>query len=301
MLRLKAMLRCPLCQSQGINLFNKYPNRILFNCLNCNIIFVWPLPGQKYIKDIYKTRKYYQNNKDKIIGYRNYNNHRKILTSYYFKKLNEIDNYKIGKKGKVLDVGCAYGFFLQAAKKWGWQVTGVDISPYAIKMLKKNKIKGIVGDLRKIKFPQNSFDLVTTFHTLEHANDPVSLLKEIKRILKPGGMILVGVPDQKCLLARLLGKKWHGWQHEPHLFWFDKKSLYLLLNSLGFIRISIKIDNHPRGSLFDIFDTLKERYPSSFTKLIYRLINYLPSNSKIWLKSVSQPAFGDIIVFCTKK
>ena len=235
------------------------------------------MPSTERISNLYQEE-YYQLKKSKnVLGYRSYEKQKDILLPYFNKRLRQIDKLRDEKKGKLLDIGCAEGFFLEIAKKDGWEVFGIDISEYAIKALKKKGIKGHLGNLKNAKFRNNTFDAVTIFQTIEHDSNPVSLLKEIHRILKPGGMILLTTPGQKGLLINLLGKKWHGWQVEGHLLWFNKKNLELGLKKAGFIEQRVYWGDRPFSSLLDTFEAIYYRYPNFITEYFNKVIKKFPA------------------------
>ncbi len=215
-----------------------------------------------------------------ILGYMDYEEQKKYFAPYFGKRLEQIDKLQRGKKGKLLDIGCAFGHFLEIAKNGGWDVVGLDISSYAVKKIAKKGIKAIASELSKAKFSSGYFDVVTIFQTIEHDPDPVSLLGEIYRVLKPGGKLLLTTPDQKGVLPKFLGRKWHGWNVEAHLYWFDKKSLKFVLKKTGFKKIKIEKDIPIWSSLVDISEALKVRYPGAVTKFIFDLVNLLPD----WIK-----------------
>lgn len=130
------------------------------------------------------------------------------------------------KTGKLLDLGCAFGFFLTKAEKIGFETYGIDISKLAIKKADKNcKAKLYQLDISKEKLPftSNFFDVVTMFDTLEHLENYIFTLKEDYRVLKKGGILLIQVPT---------GTRWVT--DPTHLNYFTTQSLKKILERLGF-------------------------------------------------------------------
>jgi len=273
--------RCPICHSRQKELFFKTPQRSLYTCLRCQLIYVLPWPKKSTIQQLYQDE-YFQLGKDKkkILGYRDYKKQERFLIPYFRKKLGLIDKLMGGKKGKLLDIGCALGHFLELAKKESWEVTGLDISDYSIREVRKKGIMAVKGPLVQARLKSSSFGVVTLFQTLEHDYDPLGLLDEIKRILKPGGLLVLTVPDQKNILARILGKKWHGWQTEGHLIWFDSQNLEFALKKAGFSKIKVEKDLPIWGSLEDSFEALNMHYTNRVTKGIFVMIDWLPKKIK---------------------
>lgn len=270
---------CPVCKLKRSSLFLKTSRRILRHCV-CGAIYVWPQPKKNAIKKLYQNGYFHLGKRKKILGYRDYEEQKKYLLPYYQKKLEQIDKLREGRKGKLLDIGCAFGYFLGIAKNKGWRVVGLDISELAIKKTKRQRIKAVAVELSKAKFSSNGFDVITIFQTVEHDPDPIGLLAEIYRILKPGGILLLTTPGQRGILVSLLGKKWHGWQVKSHLFWFNQGNLKLALQKAGFAKIEVTNDKRSLNSLINIAKVTCLRYPNKGTKILFEIVNRLPGGIK---------------------
>ncbi|GAB6145784.1 hypothetical protein JCM12294_32230 [Desulfocicer niacini] len=118
--------------------------------------------------------------------------HKKIFEEKFNEFLNHLN------PGKILDIGCATGTFLNVAKIRGWEVTGIDVSEWACNYLKQNGFQNIFcTDIENVDFKDDYFDVININHTLEHVLDPIKTLKCINRVLKPGGLLLIEVPNEK--------------------------------------------------------------------------------------------------------
>ena len=145
-----------------------------------------------------------------------------------------------------LEIGCGEGFVLIDALARGWKVQGVDIQDLRIDRAKNDNISFIKGDLLEINFPENSYDSIYIDSALEHVPSPMLYLKEVKRILRPGGVVYIGVPNEDCLInvAKMLfykTKKNHAvsvnlrpFVSPYHINGFTKKSLKEALYKVGF-------------------------------------------------------------------
>ena len=143
------------------------------------------------------------------------------------------------KKGRILDVGCAAGFFLKAAKERGWQADGVEPNKWLVQY--GNEEFGLrmkATTLKGAKFPSNSFDVVTMWDVLEHTTDPMGELKEARRVLKKGGYLLVNIPDSDSTFARVFGTRW-WFVLSVHLYYFTSRTLRAMLEKGGF-RVALK-------------------------------------------------------------
>lgn len=142
---------------------------------------------------------------------------------------------------QLLDVGCATGLFLNAMRQYGWQVTGVELSPYASEYARRTfGLDIITGALETAHFPDNIFDVVTLWDVLEHVIDPKMTLVEIGRILKPGGLLALSLPNPLAFEAYLFGSSWVGWDRPRHLHLFTPTVLKNYLQDTDFHLESIE-------------------------------------------------------------
>ncbi len=115
------------------------------------------------------------------------------------------------KPGRLLDVGCGDGVFLDRMRKEGWAVDGVDFDEHAIENAKlKYGLKLWHGDLHSAHFQADSFDAITLSHVIEHVTNPGELMVELKRILKPGGRVVLTTPNSAGLGHRKFQSYWWG-------------------------------------------------------------------------------------------
>jgi SAM-dependent methyltransferase len=140
-----------------------------------------------------------------------------------------------GKVGNLLDVGCATGIFLDGMRRLGWQVAGVEPSASAVAYARSRFGLDIFeGRLEDAGYPDASFDVVTLWDVLEHVHEPRVVLAEIGRILRPGGLLVLSLPNPDSLEARLLGTHWLGWDLPRHLNLFRPMFLQKHLAQAGF-------------------------------------------------------------------
>ena len=143
--------------------------------------------------------------------------------------------------GRILDVGCGPGKLLRVLRDWGWDVQGVDFSPIPVECATlKYGLKVRLGDLLQAGLEDNYFDVVMFNHCLEHVYQPVETLREAYRILKPGGLLLIAIPNAGSFESRLFGKWWVQWDVPRHLFHFTKQTMGRLLSMTGFHLTKIK-------------------------------------------------------------
>jgi len=172
---------------------------------------------------------------------------------------------KYVRKGRVLDIGTAGGSFLAVAKRQGWQVEGIEPNRWLCKWaLEHYSIPVRPGVLEDYRFPSNSFDMVTLWDVLEHTGDPGSVLTECQRILKPGGLLVLNVPDIDSLMHKAMGRRWFFYL-SVHLYYFSKRTVRLILRKNGLTPILLK--PHIQSLEFGYLLLRMEAYSKLLSKL----------------------------------
>lgn len=152
------------------------------------------------------------------------------------------------ERGRILDVGCGAGFFLRALDPSCWERFGVEPGERAYQMAaaKLGRDRIFFGKLTDAGLDDSFFDVVTFWSTLEHMNDPLSNLIEARRILKPGGTLIVQVPNAASYQVRLFGGHWFAFDVPRHRYHFTPPALRRALSQAGFeiYRMSFFSENH---------------------------------------------------------
>jgi len=144
---------------------------------------------------------------------------------------------KSKRKGRLLDVGCGFGFFLSEMESRGWEVMGVEISQKAMDYAREVLgVTAYTGPLEKIGFPENHFDAVTAFYVIEHLPDSMAFLKESYRVLKPGGVLLLRYPHTTPIknFLHLFGIENRLYDLPAHLSDFSPETIQRFLERAGF-------------------------------------------------------------------
>jgi len=138
------------------------------------------------------------------------------------------------KPSRVLDVGCGSGVLLARMQALGWQVEGVELDPHGVKAARALGVSVRQGTLEEQGFPQNHFDAVHSAHVIEHVYDPVGLLRECHRILKPGGTLIILTPNLESSGHRVFGSAWLNLDPPRHLVLFSQATLRQAAEQAGF-------------------------------------------------------------------
>lgn len=154
--------------------------------------------------------------------------------------------------GRILDVGCGNGAFLHKMQAAGMDAHGVEFSPEGCKEAQRLGLKVTCGTLEAQHYPSTYFDVITLNHVFEHVPDPLRTLRELKRILKPDGDIIIAVPNARSLAWRLFGRYWAQLDVPRHLSIHSPKTMRLAARKAGLKVDGIRYISFPfqfQGSL----------------------------------------------------
>jgi SAM-dependent methyltransferase len=216
---------CPTCTSpRSIDAFEKagYTYR---RCADCRCLFV---AGDLNASAVYShyNESYYESDaapSEDRQGYPSYRGARDSFDKSFSTRVDIVRRYVSG--GSLLEAGAAYGFFLKAAEPY-FEVNGIEVSPYAADVARRETGVPVVhGSVEQIDFPDRRFDVVVMWDVIEHLMRPLDALREIRRVLKPGGYLFVSTDDASHWLPRRLGLRWWGLAPPLHLCHFSKEAL----------------------------------------------------------------------------
>lgn len=220
---------CPFCGSNENSRIIAVKKWTIVKCQNCNLVFT-RLPARYNVGKF--NRSYYSD--DYLF---NYEDRKDKFEKRFLRRLKEIEIFKRG--GNLLDVGCSTGLFLRTVGKHSkhkWILFGIDINKNSIQFAKtKVPAEFVCSSLHKKCFKNNLFDCVTCFDVLEHDVDIEGNLKEIHRILKPGGLLVIQLPNYRSVMAFLCGKNWDWWSVPDHVLHFSPPILSKILADNGFV------------------------------------------------------------------
>jgi 2-polyprenyl-3-methyl-5-hydroxy-6-metoxy-1,4-benzoquinol methylase len=195
-------------------------------CSICNLIYLDPRPdkslGLEYFEKAYSNAEGFE-------SHSYYRNHEQIFARNN-ERFSGIKDLPVPNK-KLLDFGAGQGHFVKTALDHGWQATGTELSPAAIKAAKDNLNVTLIDSLQNLE--SNDFSVITLWDVIEHLEDPKATLLELSKYLHPKGYFIIETSNIDSLDYLVLKKKWSYW-HVDHLFYFSKRSLISLLEKIGF-------------------------------------------------------------------
>jgi SAM-dependent methyltransferase len=136
--------------------------------------------------------------------------------------------------GRLLEVGCGSGATLESMNELGWQAEGIDFDPAAVEKARRKGLTVHLGTLTEKKLPGNTFDAIAARHFIEHVPDPIETLRECRRLLKPGGLLVLITPNARSWGHRLFLADWRGLEPPRHLHIFTRSSLTTACALAGF-------------------------------------------------------------------
>jgi SAM-dependent methyltransferase len=230
---------CDLCgRSEGTVLFvgrdyrfGRTEQYTFVRCESCGLIRLNPRPSMSALQELYELEYPIEMETSPERGIRK----SELLRSLWHRLTgNYTDRVITRVRGRVLDVGCGYGKYLLPLKKKGCEVYGVEVNPKCVDFCRKAGLTVFRGTLEEANFPDAFVDFVILSQVLEHVPSPKRTLKEIHRVLKPSGRVLIYCPNGKGYLRDLFGMYWHGWHIPFHLYVFTAPTLTQLANEAGF-------------------------------------------------------------------
>lgn len=162
----------------------------------------------------------------------------------------------------VLDVGCGNGETLEALVRRGYDAQGFEVDEVAARVgIARGLRVALARDLAGAAFPAGAFDTILLNHVLEHTHDPRSLLREIRRLLRPGGTLFLAVPNASCAQARIFGGAWVAHEVPRHRQFFSHRSLMRIAQDEGFrcLRFCPRAYQSPRVFLTNVSSLLRHR------------------------------------------
>jgi 2-polyprenyl-3-methyl-5-hydroxy-6-metoxy-1,4-benzoquinol methylase len=302
--------RCYFCNRAGVKLYDGLRDRLfgapgtwnILNCRNCGLIWLDPQPISNEIWKLYGTYFTHQavpSGSSPRLSSLRANLGRAVLSECYgYRRNNEdvtvsvlwknvcrlswvkdifgfpIMGLKDSWKGRLLDVGCGNGVFLARMKSLGWEAVGVELDEKAANVAKTElDLDVFIGTLEAAGFADESFDVITLNHVIEHVGDPIELLCQCRKLLRKGGRVVVTTPNADSLGHKIFQENWRGLEVPRHLMVFSLRTLVQLASeaglSIGALRTSARAAHalYLESRLLGVGRWTNDAWPRSGTRL----------------------------------
>ena len=329
---------CPVCSSHDISLkldhlvdWQSHPPSgfwVMNICVDCGSGYLAVRPTAEYIHEAYKNYYTHTNKKDKTINSSLRRVQKKLYSEYCsfaHKKYNFYNwlvyfvarlIYPVGlyfdaksrhiakfrNKGRLLDVGCGNGEFLQLARLYGWAVSGVDFDLEAVSTARANGLDIKHGGIDVIN-KKERYDFISLSHVIEHVYDPVGFLKQCASLLSDGGVLWLETPNIESFGLRVYESNWRGLEPPRHLILFNKNSLINALHSVGLTNVKQKC--HCLSGVYDALQSEMLLEKSNLTSSIaYKIFRPIKAVVRVFfveaLQQISRSKREYLTVIATK-
>ncbi|MCC6548080.1 class I SAM-dependent methyltransferase [Candidatus Sumerlaeota bacterium] len=235
----------------------------LVQCEQCKVYALHPAPSDAVLARYY-LNEYYGKSRRKFVG-----PIAKAVDVFQGGRAHWVDghlrqwhrgSFKRGRQPRLLDVGCGNGGFLMQMRDRGYDVEGTEWTAESARRIPSGaRVPIHVGDLLTLDLPEHSFDAITLWHVFEHLRKPDETLEKIYRLLKPGGLLFLAMPNHESWQATRFGTNWFHLDPPRHLHGFGVKSLLVLLTikRLQWLRVStFSLEQNPYGFLQSLLNSL---------------------------------------------
>ena len=229
-------LACLLCGGRSREVMHGRAPYQIVRCRECSLVFTLPRLAPDELRAMYQTD-YWKSEAAKDFGYTDYLADEPLYVRTFRMRGRWIARQR-PPPGRLLDVGCAAGFALTAMRELGYDVHGVELSQpmadVARQRIGADRIHcGVLEDVERERLFGGRFDVITMFDVVEHVEDPIALLACARRLLAPGGVLVIETQDVSSLFAKLLGIRWQHYKFQEHLYHFDPRTVRVLLGKAG--------------------------------------------------------------------
>lgn len=213
--------RCPMCADRRIRSLRGFERQHLFQCTECTLVFDRRRTSDQELYDHY--RRY---------SYGTLKPCPAATTESFHRLLSTFERFR--RSGRILDIGCGQGDFLDAARQRGWDEQGSEYSEAAVALCRRRGLKVAHGDFVLADFGDQDFDVITAFEVIEHVNDPGTLIAHVRRLLRPGGLLYITTPNFDSVLRHLERSDFRILCFPEHLCFYTRRSLRHLAQVHGF-------------------------------------------------------------------
>lgn len=229
---------CPVCHAREFRPFQQVGPHPVVKCTGCGLALTNPQPSNAELGEIYGPD-YVLADESDVAGAAMVLRSKRATADHYLDLLTEAG---VAARGTLLEIGCGAGNFLVRAADRGFDVTGLEYSPYAAERARKNlngRGRVLVGEISSLADQANAYDVCVLCDVIEHVRHPDEFVRDILRLLRPGGTLLVVTPSLDSWSARFLGPRWMEFKAE-HLYYFTRGTIVRQLADAGYTSVTLR-------------------------------------------------------------
>ena len=249
-----ALPRCASCGDDRSAVRYDFGSQKIRRCEACGLLYIHPLPSEEETRAVY-GESYFQNDQfmrgtnAALFGYADYVAERFNKQPQYAAIAREIATLlppAPGRRPRLLEVGCGFGYFLDVAFEENFEVSGLEFNPHAVERLRRKYAFPIAcGALETAALPPASVDAAVLFDVIEHLRDPFTSLDRLRDAVAPGGVLVLSTVDAESWTSRLLGKRLEDFRRtREHLYFFGRRTMRAVLAKHGFEVLAIRSIGH---------------------------------------------------------
>lgn len=256
----------PLCIICNTNAGKNYLYPGILKCPSCGLVFADTHLSERELKQLYQ-REYFFGDE-----YLNYLEDKPTIQKNFTARIRTLKTF--APSGNLFEIGCAYGFFLELARKH-WTAEGCDISTEGCAYAQRNDINATCGEFLELPVQENYYDAVTLWDTIEHLARPDLYIEKAARLLKTNGIICATTGDIGSLMARARKEHWRLLHPPTHLFYFDQQTITRLFAKNGLEVIHFERCGYYRSVQQMLYSLLALNSESAFRKKTYNALKPL--------------------------
>jgi SAM-dependent methyltransferase len=228
---------CPICKSSDMSVLHTFEPFKVVSCRSCGLIYLNPRMKESAMMKVYQENEYFSDSGDSGYQYVNYASQEESMRMTFRRFLNELKKNGIAS-GRLLELGCGYGYFLDEAKHFFSFLAGTELSQEAGESARKISGADVyIGDVSSLPNELCGFDLIVSINVIEHIYSPAEFILSLKKRLKEGGRIIIATPDIGSIWYKIMQRRWSSFKIPEHVVYYSKNTLTSLLLRTGFHNI----------------------------------------------------------------
>lgn len=222
---------CPLCGASTMSIIHVFNPFKVGSCRECGLIYLNPRLKESLIGALYREGEYFSGGD---AGYAAYSSQEESLRLTFRRFLHELRKRGMAS-GRLLEVGCGYGYFLDEAKSFFSYSAGTELSPEAVTYAKHHTgAEVFTGTVETLPRYLHDFDIIVLINVIEHVYDPIGFVMSLKQRLSASGTVVIATPDIGSFWYKLMKKRWPSFKIPEHVVFYNVRTLTSLFERTGF-------------------------------------------------------------------